>query len=82
MKISHFTRRALLGAMLPLLPLVTASAWADTWPSKPIKLIVPFPAGGPTDTASRILGQKLSERLKQPVVVENRAGASGSIAAK
>ena len=82
MKISHFTRRALLGALLPVLPLVTASAWADTWPSKPIKLIVPFPAGGPTDTASRILGQKLSERLKQPVVVENRAGASGSIAAK
>ena len=42
---------------------------------------MPFPAGGPTDTASRIVGQKLAERLKQPVVVENRAGASGSIAA-
>jgi tripartite-type tricarboxylate transporter receptor subunit TctC len=46
-----------------------------------VKLIVPFPAGGPTDTASRILGQKLSERLKQTVLVENRPGASGSIAA-
>lgn len=46
-----------------------------------VKLIVPFPAGGPTDTASRIVGQKLADRLKQPVVVENRAGASGSIAA-
>jgi tripartite-type tricarboxylate transporter receptor subunit TctC len=79
MKILHFTRRALLGALLPLL---AASALADTWPSRPIKLIVPFPAGGPTDTASRILGQKLAERLKQPVVVENKAGASGSIAAK
>lgn len=42
---------------------------------------MPFPAGGPTDTASRIVGQKLGERLKQPVVIENRAGASGSIAA-
>ena len=79
MNIIQFTRRALLGALLPL---VATAALADTWPSRPIKLIVPFPAGGPTDTASRILGQKLAERLKQPVVVENKAGASGSIAAK
>ena len=79
MKILHFTRRALLGALLPLL---TTAALADNWPSRPIKLIVPFPAGGPTDTASRILGQKLAERLQQPVVVENKAGASGSIAAR
>jgi len=53
----------------------------DAWPASLIKLIVPFPAGGPTDTASRIVGQKLAERLKQAVVVENRPGASGSIAA-
>ena len=79
MKILHFTRRALLGALLPLL---AGAALADNWPNRPIKLIVPFPAGGPTDTASRILGQKLAERLKQPVVVENKAGASGSIAAR
>ena len=79
MKILHFTRRALLGALLPLL---ATAALADNWPSRPIKLIVPFPAGGPTDTASRILGQKLAERLQQPVVVENKAGASGSIAAR
>lgn len=51
------------------------------WPAGLIKLVVPFPAGGPTDTASRIVGQKLAERLKQAVVVENRPGASGSIAA-
>ena len=50
-------------------------------PDKTIKLVVPFPAGGPTDTASRIVGQRLAERLKQTVVVENRAGASGAIAA-
>ena len=79
MNIRHFTRRTVLGALLPL---VAFGALADTWPSKPIKLIVPFPAGGPTDTASRILGQKLAERLKQPVVVENRAGAGGNIAAE
>lgn len=53
----------------------------DAWPASLIKLVVPFPAGGPTDTASRIVGQKLAERLKQAVVVENRPGASGSIAA-
>lgn len=56
-------------------------AQQGTWPDKPIKLVVPFPAGGPTDTASRIVGLRLAERLKQPVVVENRAGASGAIAA-
>ena len=72
------TRRVLLGLALPLL---ASGALAQAWPSKPLKLIVPFPPGGPTDTASRIVGLKLAERLKQPVVVENRAGASGSIAA-
>ncbi|RYF23226.1 MAG: tripartite tricarboxylate transporter substrate binding protein, partial [Comamonadaceae bacterium] len=58
-----------------------AASQAAAWPAKMIKLIVPFPAGGPTDTASRIVGQKLGERLKQTVVVDNRPGASGSIAA-
>ncbi|HET8749086.1 MAG TPA: tripartite tricarboxylate transporter substrate binding protein [Ramlibacter sp.] len=77
--LARFTRRALF---LCLLPVIAAPALAaDAWPSKPIKLIVPFPAGGPTDTASRILGQELATRLKQPVVVENKAGASGAIAA-
>ena len=78
LSIFSLTRRSLLALALPLL---TGAAFAQAYPNKAIKLIVPFPAGGPTDTASRIVGQKLSERLKQPVVVENRAGASGSIAA-
>jgi tripartite-type tricarboxylate transporter receptor subunit TctC len=64
------------------LALCAAPAFAqDAWPEKPIRLVVPFPPGGPTDTASRIIGQELSKTLKQTVVVENRAGASGAIAA-
>ena len=77
-KLSGLTRRVLLALALPVL---AGSAFAQAWPSKTIKLIVPFPAGGPTDTASRIIGQKLALRLKQPVIVENKAGASGAIAA-
>ncbi|WP_399685955.1 Bug family tripartite tricarboxylate transporter substrate binding protein [Xenophilus sp.] len=78
-----FTRRhALALATLSLAAIAAAPAAAQEWPAKTIKLIVPFPPGGPTDTASRVVGQKLAERLKQPVVVENRAGASGTIAAQ
>ena len=70
-------RRALLatGALL-----AAGGASAQSWPAKPIKLIVPWPPGGPTDTGSRIVGLALADRLGQPVVVENRPGASGSIA--
>ena len=70
-------RRALLatGALL-----AAGGAGGQSWPAKPIKLIVPWPPGGPTDTGSRIVGLALADRLGQPVVVENRPGASGSIA--
>lgn len=73
------TRRLLLATAATV---VAGSAFAQqAWPAKPITLIVPFPAGGPTDVVSRIVGKELADRLKQPVIVENRAGASGSIAA-
>lgn len=52
---------------------------AQPFPSKPIKLIVPYPAGGNTDIVARMYSQKLSERLGQPVVIENRGGAAGTI---
>ncbi|SFM58469.1 tripartite tricarboxylate transporter substrate binding protein [Variovorax sp. OV329] len=80
---ANFSRRRALGLALASLATVAAGpAAAQEWPAKPIRLIVPFPPGGPTDTASRVVGQQLAERLKQPVVVENRAGASGTIAAQ
>src|SRR5882672_10316888 len=58
-----------------------AVAHAQTYPSKPVKLIVPFPAGSATDQVARLTGQQLQEELKQPFVVENKPGAQGGIAA-
>lgn len=55
--------------------------WAQTWPSRPIKIVCGYPAGGATDALARIYGEYLSQKLGQPVIVENKAGASGSIAA-
>ena len=49
------------------------------WPAKPIRIIVPFPAGGQTDVAARVIGQALGEALKTPVVIDNKAGAHGFI---
>ncbi|WP_408595089.1 Bug family tripartite tricarboxylate transporter substrate binding protein [Limnohabitans sp.] len=53
----------------------------SNWPNRPIKLLVPYPAGGSTDILARLLGQKLSEALAQPVVIDNKGGASGGVAA-
>jgi tripartite-type tricarboxylate transporter receptor subunit TctC len=55
---------------------------AATWPSRPIRIVVPFPAGGAADAVPRIIGERLAARWGQPVIVENRAGASGSIGAE
>src|ERR1700709_1720194 len=53
------------------------SAVAQEFPTKPIKLIVPFPAGGPNDIIARVIGQRMSELLKQPILIDNRGGAGG-----
>ena len=75
-------RRTLItrsAAALAASALGSPPAWAQSYPSKPIKVVVPFPAGGATDILARALSQKLGEKLGQPVVVENRPGAGGTI---
>ncbi len=57
----------------------TSTAWAQAYPSQPIRLIVPFPAGQASDTISRVVGEQLGQRLSQPVIIENRPGAGGNI---
>ena len=59
--------------------LLPPAVWAQSYPAKPIKLLVPFPAGGATDILARAFSQKFSEKIGQPVVVENRPGAGGTI---
>jgi tripartite-type tricarboxylate transporter receptor subunit TctC len=65
----------------PLLSLTTGAAATRTWPDRPVKFIVPFGAGSGTDIVARLVGARLSGALRQPVVVENKVGASGAIAA-
>ena len=75
------TRRLILrltaGAMA--LPVLTRMVAAQAYPTRPLRLIVPFPPGGPTDLVARPLAQSLAERLGQPVVIENRGGAGATI---
>ena len=62
-----------------LLSVAAASVLAQGYPDKPLKLVVPFPPGGPTDIVGRLVAQKLAEGIGQPVVVENRPGAGGTV---
>src|SRR4051812_33444944 len=64
-----------------LLAFAAAEAGAENFPQKPIRIVVPFAAGGTVDVVARVVGQKLSESFKQAVVVENRPGAGGNLAA-
>jgi tripartite-type tricarboxylate transporter receptor subunit TctC len=69
---------AMLGALALLLPLA-GFAQGDAWPNRPVKVVVPFPAGGVVDIIARLLGDHMSRELGQPFVIENKVGAVGSI---
>ena len=76
------TRRTALAVIAALSAFVVAApAFAQAWPAKPIKIVVPYPPGGTSDILARSVGQKLSEQYGQPVVVENKPGATGNIGA-
>lgn len=75
------SRRALLILAALSFAVPMSNARADTYPSRPVKLVVPYPAGGTTDIIARLIATQLSEKLGQPFVVDNRAGASGAIGA-
>ena len=72
--------RTLCMALIGLLSLTTL--YAQTWPNKPIRMLVAFPPGGPTDLVSRVIAQRLSEQLGQQVLIDNKPGAGGNIAAE
>jgi tripartite-type tricarboxylate transporter receptor subunit TctC len=73
------SRRAFLWAALPAMALIAAPAPAQTYPDHPVKIIVPFPAGGTADAVPRILADWLSRKWGQPLVIENHTGAAGNI---
>ena len=72
-------RRFNLATAAALATLATPAAFAQAWPAKPVRIIVPYPPGGFTDVTARLIGQKLQERLGQTVLVDNKAGANGTI---
>jgi tripartite-type tricarboxylate transporter receptor subunit TctC len=62
-----------------LAPFAASRAWSETYPSRPLRFVMPFAAGGPTDVLSRAYAKSLSELLKQPVIVDNKPGAGGNL---
>lgn len=76
-----FRRRQVVAAGLVALGAASSPAWAQAYPSKPIRLVVPFTPGGVADTVARKVGQALAEDLAVPVIVDNRPGAGGTIGA-
>jgi tripartite-type tricarboxylate transporter receptor subunit TctC len=80
MKLPHRRHFLQLASGAVALPALSRFAWAEAYPSRPVRIIVGFPAGGAVDLCARLIGQWLSERLGQPFIIENRVGASSNVA--
>src|SRR5215468_11237573 len=80
MKLPHRRQFLHLAAGAAALPVLSRFAWAQAYPSRPVRLIVGWPPGGPADLFARLIGQPLSERLGQPFIIENRPGAASNMA--
>ncbi len=78
-KLATACRLASVAGVITLASLGSAPAWAQTWPSRAVTIVVSYPAGGDSDALARVFGEKLAARIGQQVVVENRPGASGTI---
>ena len=74
--------RFLCGILVASATALSSGAMAQSYPTKPITVVVPFPPGGPNDIIARTIGAQLATQLKQPVIVENKAGATGNIGAQ
>ena len=76
---SHSWRQTLSIAVLAVC--ASSAALAQSWPQRPIKVVIPFPPGGPSDLVMRTAAEKILANLKQPIVIENQPGAGGNIGA-
>ena len=80
MKLPHRRQFLHLAAGAAAMPAVSRFAWAQAYPSRPVRIVVGFPPGGGADITARLIGQWLSERLGQPFIIDNRPGAGSNIA--
>lgn len=80
--LAAFFARALIAAFASATLIASAPALAETFPSKPVKLVVPYPAGGFPDTVARVLAKALTEKWNQQVIIDNRPGGNGAVAAQ
>jgi tripartite-type tricarboxylate transporter receptor subunit TctC len=79
---SDMNGRMAVRALVLVVVLLAGSSWAQSYPAKQVRFILPFPPGGPTDILGRAIAQKLSEQMGQPVVADNRPGAGGNLGAE